>query len=310
MTDGPKYARYKYLICRVCYRILKTPIFNIFINILIVANTLLLATDSYPPPKFDLIAATHKMFTILFLIECVIRLIGLRWSQWKKEKFNMVDLLIVIISIGEMFQSGGMVSVFRSVRLVRLLKLARSNVTLRSLTDSIIYTIKAILNFMIVLAIFIYVFALLGMETFAGMFYFDKDGLYDPKGEVPRQNFDSLAWALITVFQILVGDQWNQVMYKAYLANSDSSSSVAYFIILVLLGKIIMLNLFLSIMLGNFEMSSLIIKGKMEDQILKIFEKSREKEINRRITLVSSDKRASIGSDELVKPESGTSNQD
>lgn len=98
----------------------------------------------------------------------------------------MVDLLIVIISIGEMFQSGGMVSVFRSVRLVRLLKLARSNVTLRSLTDSIIYTIKAILNFMIVLAIFIYVFALLGMETFAGMFYFDKDGLYDLGGEVPR----------------------------------------------------------------------------------------------------------------------------
>lgn len=54
-------------------------------------------------------------------------------------------------------------------------------------------------------------------------------------------------------------------MYKAYLASGESSTSVAYFIILVLLGRIIMLNLFLSIMLGNFEMSSLIIKGKMED---------------------------------------------
>jgi len=113
---------------------------------------------------------------------------------------------------------------------------------------------------------------------------------------VPRQNFDSLAWSLITVFQILVGDQWNQVMYKAYLANGDSSSSVAYFIVLVLLGKIIMLNLFLSIMLGNFEMSSLIIKGKMEDQILKIFEKSREKDDKRRMSISTEKRGAAFGS--------------
>jgi hypothetical protein len=117
-----------------------------------------------------------------------------------------------------------------------------------------------------------------------------------------------LAWSLITVFQILVGDQWNEVMYKAYLVNREDSSSVAYFIILVLLGKIIMLNLFLSIMLGNFEMSSLIIKGKMEDQILKIFEKSREKDQNKRLTQVPSDKRASVVSDEIDKPASATSN--
>lgn len=80
MTEGAKYQRYKYLICRICYRIIKTPIFNIFINLLIIANTLLLATDSYPLPTVDLISSTHKVFTILFLIECIIRLIGLRWS--------------------------------------------------------------------------------------------------------------------------------------------------------------------------------------------------------------------------------------
>lgn len=63
-------------------------------------------------------------------------------------------------------------------------------------------------------------------------------------------------------------------MYKAYLASGKST--VSYFILLVLLGKIIMLNLFLSIMLGNFEMSSNIIKGKMEDMILTQFEQNKE----------------------------------
>jgi hypothetical protein len=49
----------------------------------------------------------------------------------------------------------------------------------------------------------------------------------------------------------MVGDNWNQVMYKAYLSVSPRAS--AFFIILVLLGKIILLNLFLAILLGNFE---------------------------------------------------------
>lgn len=115
----------------------------------------------------------------------------------------MIDLLIVTFSIVESLvgsESAGFVSVFRSLRLLRLLKLARSNITLRSLMDSIMYTIKAIFNFMIVLSIFIYVFALLGMETFAGKFKFDDNGMFDSNGKVPRQNFDTFLWSLITVF--------------------------------------------------------------------------------------------------------------
>jgi len=51
---------------------------------------------------------------------------------------------------------------------------------------------------------------------------------------------------------------------------------VVFFVALVLLGKIIMLNLFLSILLGNFEQASLIIRGQMEDQVLRQFEMSKK----------------------------------
>lgn len=201
---GPKYSRYNWWLCRVCYIVIHVPFFKNFILLLIVMNTLILATDRYPTPEFDLIKDTHKIFTILFSLECVIKFIGLRWAEWKKDKFNLFDAIIVMASFVEMLadpKSGGIISCLRAFRLLRLIKLARSNVTLRSLMDSIIFTIKAILSFMFVLAIFIYVFALLGMETFAGRFKFDKDGLYDPdNGEVPRQNFDSLLWSLVTVF--------------------------------------------------------------------------------------------------------------
>lgn len=57
------------------------------------------------------------------------------------------------------------------------------------------------------LLLFIYVFALLGMTMFAGKFKFNNQGYHDPEnGHVPRMNFDSLDWAIITVFQIMVGD--------------------------------------------------------------------------------------------------------
>jgi len=59
-------------------------------------------------------------------------------------------------------------------------------------------------------------------------------------------------------------------MYMAILSNGPTS--VSYFIVLVLIGNFIMLNLFLAILLGNFEIASLLIRGKNEDKILKEFE--------------------------------------
>lgn len=66
---------------------------------------------------------------------------------------------------------------------------------------------------------------------------------------------------------MLIGEQWNEVMNEAYLCenNSNKKTFILYFFLLVLIGKFVMLNLLLSIMLGNFEMSSTIIRAKMED---------------------------------------------
>jgi hypothetical protein len=143
------------------------------------------------------------------------------------------------------------IKALRAFRLFRLIKLVRSNPTLATLVDSIVHTIAAIGNFLVLLSILIYVFALLGMSNFAGKFVFDMDGKYDPiNGEVPRQNFDSIFWAIVTVFQIFIGDGWNQVMYDSIIASGIRSAN--FYIMLVLIGNFIMFNLFLAILLGNF----------------------------------------------------------
>lgn len=172
---------------------------------IILLNTLILATDKYPSPENDLIIQTNIFFNILFTFECAIKLLGLKFNEWKQDEFNIFDLIIVVASITEVLiisnGQAGIISVLRALRLIRLIKLARSNVTLRCLIDSIAATVKAIGNFMVIMAIFIYVFSLLGMQIFAGKFKFDKEGQFDPiNGSVPRTNFDGLLWSIVTVF--------------------------------------------------------------------------------------------------------------
>jgi hypothetical protein len=70
----------------------------------------------------------------------------------------------------------------------------------------------------------------------------------------------------------MVGDKWTEVMFYAILSEGGSLS-VLYFVGLVLFGNFIMLNLFLAILLGNFEIASLLIRGSYEDQVLFDFEK-------------------------------------
>jgi hypothetical protein len=93
------------------------------------------------------------------------------------------------------------ISALRTIRLLRLVKLARSNFALKCLIDSIAITITQCGNFIVILMIFIYVFSLLGMELFAGQFRFNQDGTHDiQNGVVPRSNYDEIVWAFITVF--------------------------------------------------------------------------------------------------------------
>ena len=191
------FYRYDYKICLYSYYIIKQPIFNHIIMCLIILNTLMLASERYPEGE-DLILDSNfaYVFTILFSIESVLKLLGLSRAKFKKDKFNIFDLFIVTASIIECLipdSSFGMISSLRAFRLARLFKLARSNHTLKCLLDSIVQTISQVGNFVLLLILFIYVFALLGMTMFAGKFKFDEDGYFDPEdGKVPRMNFDNL----------------------------------------------------------------------------------------------------------------------
>lgn len=151
----------------------------------------------------------------------------------------------------ELWQDKGVFSALRAFRLFKIFRLFKAG-DLRVLIDSIAFTMTTIGDYVILLLIFIYIFALLGMSFFAGALKFDdNDKVNHLTGESPRANFDELFWSIITIFIILLGEGWNEIMYDCM--RSKDKLSALYFILLVLAGNIIMLNLFLAILLGNFE---------------------------------------------------------
>ena len=123
-------------------------------------------------------------------------------------------------------------------------------------------TINSVGSFGILLSIFIFMYSILGMELLSYRLKVDRKDKpvdYFAKGNplvsdvysVPDSNFDSFANATISVFIILANDGWTDIFFDYYRAMGPWSS--VFFISLVVLGQMILLNLFLSMMLEKFD---------------------------------------------------------
>jgi hypothetical protein len=134
--------------------------------------------------------------------------------------FNVFDGVIVLLSTVEVVMtysgsdgggasSGGTISAFRAFRLLRVFKLAKSWKKLSDLLEKIGRTLSQIGYFSILVVLFIFIYSLLGMELFAHLVKLDpitKD--IDRHGISPRENFDDFFHAFVSIFVVLVGDDW------------------------------------------------------------------------------------------------------
>lgn len=212
----------------------------------IVINTITLGLEHHQQPQTwtDTLEIINAILTIIFAVEMVLKLYGLTPRGYISDRFNCFDGTIVLISALEyaLASDGGNsgLSVLRSFRLLRVLKLARSWTSLNELIRTIMRTIPRIGPFSIVLLLFMVVYTLVGVQIFGGKF----------GSPPPRANYDSFLWGFTTTFQVLTLEDWNAVMYHAM--NTVGPASALYFVLLVVLGSYMVLNLFLAILIDNF----------------------------------------------------------
>jgi voltage-dependent calcium channel L type alpha-1D len=235
--------------------------FNIFIIVCILLNTCFLGMDRYPISKSEsqMIDYANLAFYIIFLIEMILKLIGYGVRGYCKDSFNLFDGTIVILSTIEIIMNytrGGsataVISAFRAFRLLRVFKLAKSWTSLRNLLNTIRKTLFDVAYFSILLLLFMFIYALLGMELYAYRVKFDRFDQVDlSDGTSPRENFDDFVHAFIMIFAVLVGDDWQISFYRTL--RCEGASAIVFFVTLIIFGNVILLNLFLAVLLGNFE---------------------------------------------------------
>uniref|UniRef100_A0A8D2LN91 Voltage-dependent N-type calcium channel subunit alpha n=1 Tax=Varanus komodoensis TaxID=61221 RepID=A0A8D2LN91_VARKO len=248
-------------------RMVKAQSFYWMVLCVVALNTMCVAIVHYDQPEGLTTALYFAEFVFLglFLTEMSLKMYGLGPRNYFHSSFNCFDFGVIVGSIFEVIWAAVKpgtsfgISVLRALRLLRIFKVTKYWNSLRNLVVSLLNSMKSIISLLFLLFLFIVVFALLGMQLFGGQFHFND--------ETPTTNFDTFPTAILTVFQILTGEDWNVVMYQGIESQGGVHSgmfSSVYFIVLTLFGNYTLLNVFLAIAVDNLANAQELTKDEEE----------------------------------------------
>jgi len=287
-----------------CLNICTSKYFDKAMTGFILLNTVIMCIDFYPrnptlygddlsltkfkpPAYFWTLWSLNATLTLIFTVESFIKILGLGLEIFVKDRFNLFDVLVVFISLVEVVLDiltqcrlidVGLpgLSALRALRVFRVLKLVRSVETLRTIFATLSNSIASVTYLGMLLFLFIFIFALLGMEFFGGFtpvphMWKGHGGQYNVENfpcafeyyhitwssddDSPRCNFDTFFNSFVSIFIVLSGENWNEIYFDMHRATWHHSSVIAtgYFLLLFVVGNLLLFNLFIAILISNME---------------------------------------------------------
>jgi hypothetical protein len=151
----------------------------------------------------DVLEVISIVFTGIFTFEAVLKLLALDYHYFS-DRWNIFDFLVVTVSLIEVLSTFAfnptMIRIFRVFRLLRLLRLSRKARGVQNLAQTLIATLPSLIHVTLLLAIFFFMYAVLGVQLF-----------YNVKHQealTPLSDFSTFAKALYTLFRISTGENW------------------------------------------------------------------------------------------------------
>uniref|UniRef100_A0A8C5T081 Voltage-dependent L-type calcium channel subunit alpha n=1 Tax=Laticauda laticaudata TaxID=8630 RepID=A0A8C5T081_LATLA len=271
------WRRWNRLFRRKCREIVKSKFFYWAVILIVGLNTISIATEHHNQPDWLTHAqdVANRVLLALFAVEMILKMYALGIRQYFMSLFNRFDCLVVCTGILELIlveitsMSPLGISVLRCIRLLRLLKITKYWTSLNNLVASLLNSVRSIASLLTLLFLFMVIFGLLGMQLFGGRFDFDDT-------EIRRSTFDNFPQALISVFQVLTGEDWTSIMYNGIMAYGGPVYPgvlvCIYFIVLFVCGNYILLNVFLAIAVDNLAEAETLTsaqKAKAEEKMWK-----------------------------------------
>ncbi|XP_027135069.1 sodium channel, voltage gated, type VIII, alpha subunit b isoform X1 [Larimichthys crocea] len=249
----PMWLKIKHIV----YLIVMDPFVDLAITICIVLNTLFMAMEHYPmTPHFEeVLSVGNLVFTGIFAGEMFAKLIAMDPYYYFQEGWNCFDGFIVTLSLVELgLADVEGLSVLRSFRLLRVFKLAKSWPTLNMLIKIIGNSVGALGNLTLVLAIIVFIFAVVGMQLF-GKSYKDCVCKIAQDCELPRWHMNDFFHSFLIVFRVLCGE-WIETMWDC-MEVAGQTMCLTVFMMVMVIGNLVVLNLFLALLLSSFSADNL-----------------------------------------------------
>ncbi|XP_018122597.1 sodium channel protein type 5 subunit alpha isoform X2 [Xenopus laevis] len=233
------------------------PFIDLTITICIVLNTLFMALEHYKmTSEFEnMLSVGNYVFTGIFTAEMIFKIIALDPYYYFQQGWNIFDSIIVCLSLMELcLASMGNLSVLRSFRLLRVFKLAKSWPTLNTLIKIIGNSVGALGNLTLVLAIIVFIFAVVGVQLF-GQNYMRCVCKISDDCQLPRWHMNDFFHSFLIVFRVLCGE-WIETMWDC-MEVAEQPLCILVFMLVMVIGNLVVLNLFLALLLSSFSADNL-----------------------------------------------------
>uniref|UniRef100_A0A8C2HTL1 Sodium channel protein n=1 Tax=Cyprinus carpio TaxID=7962 RepID=A0A8C2HTL1_CYPCA len=238
--------------------IVMDPFVDLAITICIVLNTVFMAMEHYPmTPHFEeVLSVGNLVFTGIFTAEMFAKLIAMDPYYYFQEGWNIFDGFIVSLSLVELgLADVEGLSVLRSFRLLRVFKLAKSWPTLNMLIKIIGNSVGALGNLTLVLAIIVFIFAVVGMQLFGKSYKDCVCKIAADTCELPRWHMNDFFHSFLIVFRVLCGE-WIETMWDC-MEVAGQTMCLTVFMMVMVIGNLVVLNLFLALLLSSFSADNL-----------------------------------------------------
>ncbi|KFB48601.1 AGAP007086-PA-like protein [Anopheles sinensis] len=293
---GQRWYRFRQFILQY----VDTPAFEWFVLVLIFASSITLCFEDIHLDKNKelkrILYWTNLVFCLIFIIEMFLKWIALGFTKYFSSFWTILDFVIVFVSVFSLLiEENENLKVLRSLRTLRALRPLRAISRwqgMRIVVNALMYAIPSIFNVLLVCLVFWLIFSIMGVQFFGGKFFkcVDDDGellpihIVNDKWQCYALNyswvnskitFDHVGMGYLALFQVATFEGWMEVMADAVDARGVDLQpqreanlyAYLYFVIFIVCGSFFTLNLFIGVIIDNFNM----LKKKYEGGVLEMF---------------------------------------
>jgi len=235
----------------IANKIKNSRLFNNFILSLILLSAVVIGLETYPSlakKYYDVLSLIDRLIIALFTIEIALKIISYGKKPWVyfADSWNVFDFIIVAICLIPLNDTHYF-AVFRMLRILRVLRMITVFPKLKLIISALLRSIPSMGYVIMLIGLLFYVYAIVGVFVF---------GATDP------MHFGDLHHAFVTLFKVLTLEGWTDIMNVHIFGESVNENiqiislwPFFYFASFILIGAMIILNLFIGVIMNSMEES-------------------------------------------------------